>query len=43
MQWEKADLYGEEKSVAMMGGLHVEMAPLKMVGHWLDKSGWDRA
>ena len=25
----------------MMGGLHLEMASLKMVGHWLDKSGWD--
>ena len=26
-----------------MGGLHLEMALLKMVGHWLDKSGWDSA
>ena len=43
IQWEKADLYGEEKYVVMMGGLHVEMASLKMVGHWLDKSGWDSA
>ena len=43
IQWEKADLYGEEKYVMMMGGLHVEMASLKMVGHWLDKSGWDSA
>ena len=43
IQWEKADLYGEEKYVVMMGGLHLEMALLKMVGHWLDKSGWDSA
>ena len=43
IQWEKADLYGEENYVVMMGGLHVEMASLKMVGHWLDKSGWDSA
>lgn len=43
IQWEKADLYGEEKYVVMMGGLHVEMASLKMAGHWLDKSGWDSA
>ena len=43
IQWEKADLYGEEKYVVMMGGLHLEMASLKMVGHWLDKSGWDSA
>ena len=27
----------------MMGGLHVEMASLKMIGHWLDESGWDSA
>ena len=33
IQWEKADLYGEEKYVVMMGGLHVEMASLKMVGY----------
>ena len=26
IQWEKADLYGEEKYVVMMGGLHLEMA-----------------
>ena len=32
IQWEKADLYGEEKYVVMMGGLYVEMASLKMVG-----------
>ena len=43
IQWEKADLYGEENYVVMMGGLHVEMASLKMVGHWLDKSVWDSA
>ena len=43
IQWEKADLYREEKYVVMMGGLHLEMASLKMVGHWLDKSGWDSA
>ena len=43
IQWEKADLYGEEKYVVMMGGLHLEMASLKMVGHRLDKSGWDSA
>ena len=27
----------EEKYVVK----HLEMASLKMVGHWLDKSGWD--
>ena len=43
IQWKKGDLYGEEKYVVMMGGQHVEMALLKMVGHWLDKSRWDNA
>ena len=43
IQWVKADWYGEEKYVVMMSGLHVEMNSLKMVGHWLDKSGWDSA
>jgi len=37
---KKADLYGEGKYIVIMGGLHVKMASLKMVGHWLDKSGW---
>ena len=27
----------------MMGGLHIEMASLKMVGQWLNNSGWDSA
>jgi hypothetical protein len=27
----------------MMGGLHIEMASLKLLGHWLDHSGWDGA
>ena len=24
----------------MMGGLHIEMSILKLIGDWLDKSGW---
>ena len=24
----------------MMGGLHIEMAALRMLGHWLEGSGW---
>jgi len=43
IQWGKADLYGEEKYVVMLGGLHVKVASSKMVWHWLDKSGWDSA
>ena len=29
----KVDLYGEEKYVMVMGGVHVKMALLKMVEH----------
>lgn len=43
IQWERADTYGESSYVVMMGGLHIEMASLKMVGHWLKGSGWDSA
>ena len=34
--WERADVYGESSYVVMMGGLHTEMASLKIVGHWLN-------
>ena len=43
IQWERADTYGESSYVVMMGGLHIEMASLKMVWHWLKSSGWDSA
>ena len=32
IQWEFPDLYGEDKYVVMMGGLHIEMAALKSLG-----------
>ena len=34
------DLYGEKKFVVMFGGLHIEMAFLKVIGGWLEGSGW---
>ena len=37
------DIYGEDKYVVMMGGLHIEMAALKVLGDWLQNSGWTRA
>lgn len=43
IQWERAETYGESSYVVMMGGLHIEKASLKMVGHWLTNSGWDSA
>lgn len=43
IQWNNSDVYGEDKYVVMMGGLHIEMASLKMLAHWLNNSGWDAA
>ena len=41
IQW--SDLYGEKKFVVMSGGLHIEMAFLKVIGVWLQGSGWTTA
>ena len=43
IQWHWPDKFGEERFVIMMGGLHIEMAALRMLGHWLDGSGWVHA
>ena len=40
IQWKWPDQYGENKFVVLMGGLHIEMAVLKVLGDWLNKSGW---
>ena len=40
IQWNYQDLYGEDKFVVMLGGLHVEMAAVKLAGEWLKGSGW---
>jgi hypothetical protein len=40
IQWHWPNLYGEDKLVIMMGGLHIEMAALRMLGHFLEGSGW---
>ena len=40
IQWNWKSSYGEEKFVIMMGSLHIEMAALKMLGNWLEDSGW---
>ena len=37
IQWARADMHGES-SYVVMGRLHIEMAPLKMVGDWLNNS-----
>ena len=40
IQWLMPDMYGEDKLVVMMGGLHIEMATIAMLGTWLNGSGW---
>ena len=35
--------HGEEKYVAMLEGLHIEMNILKLLGDWLNGSGWKMA
>ena len=43
IQWNWSDLYGEKKFVVMFGGLYIEMAFLKVIGGWLEGSGWTTA
>ena len=40
VQWRWPDSHGEKTCVAVMGGLHIEMAALKLLGDWLSGSGW---
>ena len=36
VQWKWPDIHGEDKCVAMMGGLHIEMVFWSSVGDYLD-------
>jgi hypothetical protein len=40
IQWAWPDEYGDRQFVVMMGGLHIEMAMLNVIGDFLDGSGW---
>ena len=40
IQWTCPESHGEDKIVVMMGGLHIEMNLLKLLGDWLSESGW---
>ena len=42
IQWEKPDLFGEDKFVAMMGGLHIEMVVANCLGDLVQGSGWEK-
>ena len=37
------NLYGKDKFVLLLGGLHTEMTANKVLGHWLEGSGWIEA
>jgi len=43
IQWNWSDNYGEDCFVIILGGLHIEMAGLKVIGDWLEDSGWVEA
>ncbi|KAG7170720.1 hypothetical protein Hamer_G013550 [Homarus americanus] len=40
IQWNWPENYGEEKFIMILGGLHIEMAALRMALSWLQGSGW---
>jgi len=40
MQWNWPKVYGEDKFVVLLGGLHIEVACLSTIGDLLDGSGW---
>ena len=37
IHWKWPESYREDKLVVMFGGLHIEMAALKMLGDWLQR------
>ena len=43
IQWNWPSGYGEDKFVMLLGGLHLEMASLAIIGDLLDGSGWTHA
>ena len=40
IQWTWPESHGEKQFVIMFGGLHIEMATLKVLGDLLEDSGW---
>ena len=43
IQWNWPEMYGENHFVIILGGLHIEMAGLKVIGNWLEDCGWVEA
>ena len=40
IQWQYPDTHRVDKLLIMFGGLHIEQEILRIIGKWLDKSGW---
>ena len=43
IQWKWSQVYGEDKFLVMFGGLHIELAAMKVLGDLLKDSGWTSA
>ena len=43
IQWAIPSLYGEDKFIILLGGFHTELTLYKVLGHWLECSGWVEA
>ena len=43
IQWTWPESHGEKQFVIMFGGLHIEIATLKVLGDLLEESGWTGA
>lgn len=43
IQWNWPESHDEQHVVFILGGLHIEMATLSVLGNWLEDSGWTSA
>ena len=43
IQWNHPQIFGEELFVMFLGGMHIEMTAFRLLGNWLDSSGWTTA
>ena len=43
IQWNYPQIFGEEQFVVFLGGMQVEMMASRLLGNWLDSSGWTTA
>jgi len=40
LRWKFPEKYGEDRIILIMGGLHMEMMVINLLGKWLTGSGW---